>query len=205
MNGYWYRNWAVTKANVKDYRTAHARYVAILREAMPTVYISWSPNFRDHSGLPIEQWYPGDDVVDCVAPDYYDDIATPGRFSAASWRAEADDVDGNGNPRGPEAWRLFAQRHGKPVCFPETGFKPNGGSTDHPVWLRSFHGWLTEHANTSSWRLGDPVPAEATGTVLYSVYFNVPHDGNSGYTIHGRGANPRSARVYRSLDWGRAP
>jgi hypothetical protein len=205
MNGFWYRNWRVTRANVADYRAAHARYVRILRAAMPSVYVSWSPNYRDHSGLPVEQWYPGDDVVDCVAPDYYDDHDTPARFSVAAWNAEADDVDRNGNPLGPEAWRRFALKHAKPLCFPETGLKPSGGSTDHPQWITAFNTWMNAHANTATWRAGDPIPAEAAGKVLYSIYFNVPHDGLNGYTIHGRGANPRSERAFRSLTWGRRP
>ncbi len=205
MNGFWYENWRVTADNVADYRAAHARYARILREAMPSVYISWSPNFRDHSGLPIEQWYPGDDVVDCVAPDYYDDDDNPGRLSVQDWDAEADNVDGVGNPLGVEAWRVFAQQHGKPLCFPETGLKPSGGSTDHPEWIRAFNTWLNTHANTAAWHLGEPIPAEAAGRVLYSVYFNVPHDGLAGFTIHGRGDNPKSERLYRQLTWGRAP
>jgi hypothetical protein len=203
MNGFWYRNWRVSKGNVADYRTAHARYVRILRKAMPSVYISWSPNFRDHSGLPIEQWYPGDDVVDCVAPDYYHD--TPKRVTVAVWNATADDVDRTGNPLGVEAWRRFAQKHGKPLCFPETGLKPVGGVTDQPEWVRAFNTWLNAHANTSSWPPGEQIPAEAAGKVLYSVYFNVPHDGLNGFTIYGRGANPKSAKVFRTLEWGREP
>ncbi len=205
MNGFWYQNWRVTADNLEDYRASHARYVRILRAAMPTVYISWSPNFRDHSGLPIEQWYPGDDVVDCVAPDYYDDDDTPARLSVEAWNAEAGDVDANGNPLGPEAWRLFALKHAKPLCFPETGLKPTGGTTDHPQWIKAFNAWMNTHANTTTWPLGEPIPAEAAGKLLYSVYFNVPHDGLDGFTIHGRGANPKSERVFRTLNWGREP
>ncbi|MBL8930183.1 MAG: hypothetical protein JNL54_08685 [Kineosporiaceae bacterium] len=203
MNGFWYRNWAVNPGNVEHYKAAHARYVRILRERMPTVYISWSPNFRDHSGMPIERWYPGDDVVDCIAPDYYND--TQRNWTRAAWTAAADDVDQRGNPLGPEAWRRFAADRGKPLCFPETGLKPVGGVTDQPEWIKAFHAWLTTHANTASWELGDPIPAEASGKVLYSIYFNVLHDGMRGYTIHGAGANPRSAAAFRSLTWGRAP
>jgi len=202
MNGFWYRNWRVTAANVADYRAAHGRYVRILRRAMPSVLVSWSPHFRDHSGLPIEQWYPGDDVVDCIAPDYYDDGSLPWN-TVPAWNAAADDVDRLGNPLGPEAWRRFALEHGKPLCFPEIGLKPVKGSTDHPEWIRAFNAWLNVHANRTVWQLGQPVPAQAAGTVLYTVYFNVPHDGKSGFTIYGRGANPKSSKVFRSLTWGR--
>lgn len=205
MNGFWYDNWVVTRSNAADYRAAHSRYVRILRATMPNVYISWSPNFRDHTGLPIEEWYPGDAVVDCVAPDYYDDDDNPGRLSVSAWNAEADDVDDVGNPLGPEAWRRFALEHGKPLCFPETGLKPSGGSVDHPQWIKAFNLWMNTHANTATWHLGQPIPPQAAGKVLYSIYFNVPHDDLDAYTIHGRGANPKSERMFRALEWGRRP
>ncbi len=203
MNGFWFKNWNITEANAADYRAAHTRYTRILRTAMPSVYISWSPNFRDHSGVPIEKWYPGDDVVDCVAPDYYDDDTNPGRLSVKAWNSEADDVDAIGNPKGPEAWRLFALKHGKPLCFPETGLKPSGGETDHPQWIIAFNRWLNAHANTATWQAGEPIPEAAAGTVLYSIYFNVPAGELDGFTIHGRGANPESEKVFRELTWGR--
>lgn len=205
MNGDWFDNWAVTADNAADYRAAHARYTRILRAAMPQVYISWSPNSGDHSGLPVQQWYPGDDVVDCVAPDYYDDTSTQARYDVAAWNTEAGEVDDLGNPHGPEAWRQFALAHGKPLCFPETGLKPSGGSVDHPQWIKAFNLWLNEHANTSTWHLGEPIPSQAAGKVLYSVYFNVSHGGLDGFTIHGRDANPKSEKMFRSLTWGRQP
>jgi Glycosyl hydrolase family 26 len=202
MNGDWYENWSVTEENSADFKKAFRRYAQILRKAMPTVYISWSPNYLDHTRLDISYWYPGDDVVDCVAPDYYDAGAGKSRIDVAAWNAAADDQDGRGNPIGPEAWRRFAEQHGKPVCFPEWGLKPEGSGTDHPEWIRAVNAWMNQHANTASWHLGEPVPASAAGKVLYSAYFNVIHQGDPKYTIHGAGANPRSAAVFAKLTWG---
>jgi hypothetical protein len=202
MNGDWYDEWVVTRRNSADFKKAFTRYVGILRQAMPNLYISWSPNYGDHTGLPVEYWYPGDAVVDCVAPDYYDDGSGPARVSASAWNSEADDKDKIGNPKGPEAWRQFALAHGKPICFPEWGLKPEGSGTDHPMWIKSFNAWMNQHANTATWTLGEPVPPAAAGKVLYSVYFNVVHQGNRGFTIYGTGANPKSAALYPKLRWG---
>ena len=185
MNGDWYQNWMVTRSNSADYKKAWARYVGILRAAMPGVYISWSPNWVDHTGLPVDSWYPGDSLVDCVAPDYYDDGSGPERLSVEGWNAVAGATDSNGNPAGPEAWRRFALRHGKPLCFPEWGLKPEGSGTDHPEWIRAVNTWMNAHANKATWQLGKPVPRAAAGTVLYSSYFNVVHQGDSGFTIYG--------------------
>jgi hypothetical protein len=201
-NGDWYENWVVTRSNSADYKKAYARYVGILRKAMPTVYISWSPNWTDHTGLPIDAWYPGDDVVDCIAPDYYDDGTSPARVSVAAWNAEADDTDSVGNPVGLEAWRQFAIARGKPMCFPEWGLKPAGAGVDHPVWITAVNTWMTKNANTARWPMGQPIPPEASGKVLYSVYFNVVHGGKTGFTIYGTGANKKSAAAYRKLTWG---
>ncbi len=203
MNGDWYKNWELKPDNIEAYKASHIRYAKILREAMPKVYITWSPNFRDHSGIPIEQWYPGDEWVDVVAPDYYDDADTDARYSVSAWNAEADDVDKVGNPLGVEAWRRFAEKHGKPLGFPEMGLKPDFGS-DHPEWIKAFNAWLNQHPNTATWELGTPIPAEAAGKVLYSCYFNVDHGGDNGFTIYGTGANPNSAKMFRSLRWGRS-
>jgi hypothetical protein len=205
MNGDWYDNWTVTKANSDDFAKAFARYVGILRAAMPGVYVSWSPNWTDHTKLGVEYWYPGDDVVDCVAPDYYDDGDGPARVSVSAWNAEADDTDSRGNPVGLDAWRQFALAHGKPLCFPEWGLKPEGDGVDHPFWIQAVNAWMTRNANTATWTLGQPIPAEAAGKVLYCVYFNVVHRGHAGFTIHGTTANPKSSAVYRKLRWGTSP
>jgi beta-mannanase len=202
MNGDWYRNWVVTSRNSADFKKAFARYVGILRQAMPTVYISWSPNYGDHTGLNVSFWYPGDEVVDCVAPDYYDDGDSDARVDIAAWNAEADDQDDEGNPIGPEAWRQFAEQHGKPVCFPEWGLKPEGRGVDHPEWIKAVNAWMNKHANTATWDLGRPIPAAAAGKVLYSVYFNVVHRNDAGFTIYGMKANPKSAAIFPRLRWG---
>jgi hypothetical protein len=202
MNGDWYESWMVTKDNSKDFKKAFTRYVEILREAMPNVYISWSPNYSDHTGTRIDYWYPGDDVVDCVAPDYYDDGTSEARVDIDAWNDEADKKDAKGNPVGPEAWRQFAEEHGKPLCFPEWGLKPEGKGVDHPEWIKAFNAWMNKNANTATWTLGEPIPKEASGKVLYSVYFNVVHGDDEGFTIYGKEANPKSEAVFPKLRWG---
>jgi hypothetical protein len=202
MNGDWYENWMVTKSNSADYKKAFARMAKIYRSAMPGVYVVFSPNYDDHTGLPVSYWYPGDDVVDVIGVDYYDDGSSEARFSAAAWNSESFDKDGKGNPTGPEAWRQFAAQHGKPISFPEWGLKPEGDGQDHPEWIKSFNSWMNKHANGATWRVGQDIPRAAAGKVLYSVYFNVVHGGNEGFTIHGKGANPKSEAVYPKLKWG---
>lgn len=44
-----------------------------------------------------------------------------------------------------------------------------------------------------------PIPAEAAGRVLYSIYFDAVHTGTSAFTL---AANPRAAEVFRGFSWG---
>ena len=203
MNGDWYDNWVVTRENSADYKRAFARYAGILRAALPEVYIAFSPNYGDHTGLPIDYWYPGDNVVDVIAPDYYNDYQGEANSSVAGWNADATERDGNGNPIGPEAWRQFAQKHGKPLAFPEWGIKPSRrvGATQ-PAWIKGMNAWMNKYDNTATWQIGQEIPAAAAGKVLYSAYFNVVHGGNADFTIHGAGANPNAAAIFPSLKWG---
>jgi hypothetical protein len=203
MNGGWYHEWTVTRENSADYKKAFARYASILRAAMPEVYIVFSPNYGDATGLPIDYWYPGDSVVDVVAPDYYNDYNGGAGNSVAAWNAAAGQRDDNGNPQGPEAWRQFAQQHGKPLGFPEWGLKPAGqGGGDTPEWIKAFEAWMNRNANKATWGLGGRIPSSSSGKVLYSCYFNVVHGGDPGFTIYGSGANPRSAAIFPDLTWG---
>jgi len=104
---------------------------------------------------------------------------------------------------GPEAWRQFAGAHGKPLAFPEVGLKPsNQGGGDKPEWIKALNAWMSEHQNTATWQIGENIPKTAAGKVLYFAYFNVSHEGDDGFTIHGRGANPASESVYATLKWG---
>ncbi len=201
-NGSWYKEWMITRENSADYKKAFARYVGILRAALPEVCISWSPNWGDHTGLPIDMWYPGDHLVDVVAPDYYDDGTSPATGNVSAWNDEANDLDSNGNPFGVEAWRKFALAHGKPIAFPEWGLNPAGSGSDHPEWIKAVNTWMNRHANTATWRAGAEIPKAAAGKVLYSTYFNVRHGNTDQFTIFGTGANPQSSAVFPDLKWG---
>ncbi|MFN8081479.1 MAG: glycosyl hydrolase [Kineosporiaceae bacterium] len=203
MNCDWYANWTVTRDNSADFKKAFARYAGILRAALPEVYVAFSPNYGTCNGLPISEWYPGDDVVDVIAPDYYNDYQDQANGSVSGWNDESDTYDNLGNPTGPEAWRRWAAQHGKPMAFPEVGLKPaSQGGGDKPEWIKGLNAWLTKNANTATWQIGENIPKAAAGKVLYFAYFNVCHEGDCSFTIHGQGANPESESVYRGLKWG---
>jgi hypothetical protein len=85
---------------------------------------------RGLQAVPWPQCYPGDDVVDIVGMDSYDQ--EPGVTFA----------DYVGQPYGLQAHAEFAAAHGKPLSFPEWGLYDHG---DNPAFVRAMHAWLTAH------------------------------------------------------------
>jgi hypothetical protein len=198
FNGDWYQQWQVTRATVGQYKAAFRRWAGIVRSIMPSAYITWSPNDTSHLDVNGAQAYPGDDVVDVIGVDSYD-FHPPG--SGVAEVTAALERGSPTAPQAPETWRKFAELHGKPIALPEWGLCPvsAGCGGDHPAYITAMHTWMDAHANTTAWAVGQPIPAAAAGRVLYSIYFDVVHGGDRGYTL---AANPRSAAVFAALSWG---
>jgi len=74
--------------------------------------------------------YPGDDVVDIIGMDSYDQA--PGR-GFAEYVAQPD---------GLRAHAEFARARGKPMSFPEWGLYDYG---DDPAYVHAMHAWITSH------------------------------------------------------------
>ncbi|MFF0866351.1 glycoside hydrolase family 26 protein [Nonomuraea sp. NPDC003560] len=106
------------------------RIVAVMR-AVPgqRFRFDFSPN-RGPDAIGWTECYPGDDVVDIIGMDSYDQ--GPGhRF--------ADYVD---QPYGLEAQADFAAAHRKPISFPEWGLFRYG---DRPEFVRDMLDWIARH------------------------------------------------------------
>ncbi|MFI9596052.1 glycosyl hydrolase [Nonomuraea sp. NPDC052265] len=106
------------------------RIVAVMR-AVPgqRFRFDFSPN-RGPDAIGWTACYPGDDVVDIIGMDSYDQ--GPGhRF--------ADYVD---QPYGLEAQAEFASSHGKKISFPEWGLFRYG---DRPEFVRDMLDWIARH------------------------------------------------------------
>ncbi|ALE72497.1 hypothetical protein AD006_11755 [Pseudonocardia sp. EC080610-09] len=87
-------------------------------------------DFTPSRGVDAISWpqcYPGDDVVDIIGMDTYDQ--PPG----ASWEEYVGQQDGLGDQA------RFAAEHGKPVSFPEWGLFRYG---DNAQYVRDLHAWM---------------------------------------------------------------
>lgn len=137
------------------------RIVAVMRSVPGQAFRFDFTPVRGAQAIPWPECYPGDDVVDIVGMDSYDQH--PGRtFSDFIYQ-----------PYGLLDHADFAQRHGKPISFPEWGLFDHG---DDPAYVREMHSWIVAH------------------DVAYHVI--------SDYCPHGVwscAVNPQSGQAYRQL------
>ncbi|MEV8595306.1 glycosyl hydrolase [Streptomyces sp. NPDC052012] len=85
---------------------------------------------RGRDAVPWTECYPGDDTVDIVGMDSYDQPA------GMSFDQQVSE------PYGLQEHVEFAKAHGKPISYPEWGLFRNG---DNPEYMRRMLAWITEH------------------------------------------------------------
>ncbi|PWS40071.1 glycosyl hydrolase family 26, partial [Streptomyces sp. ZEA17I] len=106
------------------------RIVAAMREVPGQEFrFDFTPS-RGLDAVPWTDCYPGDDVVDIIGMDSYDQ--PPGRTFD-------DQVN---DPYGLQKHVDFAAERGKPISFPEWGLFRNG---DNPEYMRRMLDWIDRH------------------------------------------------------------
>ena len=150
----------------------------------------WNVN-NGNNPVDAVDYYPGDDVVDYVGIDAYDQSWTSGTYPYPSGCDQACRVtrqdrawfrDILGGSRGLMFWAKFAADHGRPVSLPEWGLweRPDGhGGGDDPGYIRRMHDFITGH------------------DVAYAAYFE--YSAEDGTHMLSDGTFPQSAAVYRQL------
>ncbi len=118
----------------------------------------WNPTLGDQD-FPADQAWPGDDLVDYVGVDVYDETWNadtypwPADASAAEIERRQEKVWSEWimySPRGLKFWSEFAAKHGKPLAFPEWGLvaSSNGhGGLDDPYFVQQMHAFINDPAN----------------------------------------------------------
>lgn len=135
-----------------EFVAAWRKMVGMLRSAgggdVRTVLVLGRGAYRDGS---IDNWYPGDDVVDVVGVDPY------------NWyRCQGSDRAWTGPRELLEPALAFAAAHGKPLAVPEIA------STEHPDDSKRKADWIRELGDV----LADPAVAEQ---LEFLIWFSV-HD-----------------------------
>jgi hypothetical protein len=158
FNGGWYawRGKGKTEAFAKYWR----QIVATMRSVSGTENLKfcWNPTLGDQD-FPADEAWPGDDVVDYVGIDVYDETWNPDTYPWPKDTSAADierrqkkawDEWIYYSPRGLKFWSEFAQKHGKPLAFPEWGLVNQGeghGGMDNLYFLSQMHEFITAPAN----------------------------------------------------------
>jgi hypothetical protein len=169
-NGDWYA-WSAIK-DPAGYRAAYRRVVTVMRQVAPGIRFDWTTDFQSSSSFDWTSAYPGDDAVDILSMDVYDEYNQ-------GW------TDIENAPTGLKAFRAFAKSHKKPEAYPEWGCSTaSNGHGDSPEFIQHVHDWLKDGAPN----------------VLYQAYWNT-YLGGPNAAIEGPNAGrvPLAAARYRTL------
>ena len=171
FNGGWFHYNAVKKAEA--FKGAWRQMVSTFRSVSPRFRFDWCPAGAAWMPMNAEDAYPGDDYVDIIGLDIYDQekwckIKDP----VKRW----NDVYLHGN-HGLLWHQKFAAEHHKPMSYPEWGA---GGvdSGDNPYFIEQMYKWFQDNH------------------VIYASYW----DSNSNY--HGqlsKGQYPNTGEKYKEL------
>ncbi|MEO6714583.1 MAG: glycosyl hydrolase [Mycobacteriales bacterium] len=187
FNGEWFR-WraaADPAAWVAYYRRIVDAYRSVPGESFT---FNWNPNIG-RMEIPAENAWPGDDYVDIIGLDVYDQAAWniypyPARASAGqrarrqekAWQALL-----NGD-HGLAFWGDFATLHRKKLAFPEWGLtirQDGQGGGDNPYYIRKMLEFCADPVNRVEWE----------------TYFNVDRDDG----LHKFSQFPAGWEKYRQL------
>lgn len=178
-NGTWFR-WGATEETASEYKAAFRRAATIVKDAVPEAVIGFDVGCgvalsgSDDRMAPLTQLYPGDDVVDVIGCDVYDNT-----------HALHDESGGPGHTnRGPglEDVRQFAVAHGKLMTIPEWGLDHTYGYGDNPAFIVTVAGFLKDHGSD----------------ILFENYFSEPGTALRS-SIWNEVQNPSGAETYVSL------
>ena len=155
FNGEW-MPWRADK-DPGSYVQYFRRIVTLMRSVPGQEFrFEWAPNHGRHAIDPTLV-YPGDDYVDIVGMDVYDQIWNDGmRDPATRWAYYRDQPFGL-------AWHVgFARAHGKPFAYSEWGIgeMPDGhGSGDDPYFITKMAEWFSREGALyhSYWDATDPI------------------------------------------------
>lgn len=140
FNANWF-GWSATK-DPAQYVAYWRRAVAAMRSVPGAEFrFDWNPIIGPGMKSP-ESAYPGDDVVDVIGADVYNNNYFPPSVTAQQrWNALRD------GGYGLKWHRDFATKHGKPISFPEwgTGTRTDGhGGGDDPIFMKGMVDWIAE-------------------------------------------------------------
>jgi hypothetical protein len=181
MNGNWYP-WSAAKSPA-DYVACFQHVVRTMRQVPGQQFLfDWNPS-NGRLSLAAELAYPGDQYVDIIGDDVYDQSwtwysATHAPSAEDQRKAVAYELTGD---HALGFWAGFARSHGKALALTEWGLShlsDGHGGEDNPQFIQAMYQFMANPLNH----------------VLYHHYFNV-----GGHVITGATLFPRAAATFRTL------
>ena len=180
-NGTWFR-YGGTAKNAATWKAAYRRVARVMKRTAPQLLT----NFDITCGFAmpgsssrldsLTKLYPGDDVVDLIGCDMYDEWQTKARTPAQFRQA----VRPRSTP-GLADIAAFARAHRKGMTIPEWGvaYPGRNGNGDNPFFITAMRTWMRQNADV----------------LVLENYFNDPV-GHVRSDLWG-GQNPKAAAAYR--------
>jgi hypothetical protein len=179
-DGAWYA-WKAPQGqgNEANYAACFRRIVQVMRRAQPGNQwkFVWNPTTAWRSKSYLDAIWPGNEYVDIVGIDLYDQSWARNTYPYPSVCDASCRFGRQQNAWTRQSWYLYAIRdfaiaHGKPMAIPEWGvaIRPDRhGGGDNPYFVRKMHEFIHDPANH----------------VAFHAYFNV-----SAADVDGRLTNP---------------
>lgn len=211
FNGGWFAWRAQSDAKAKAFAGYFREIVKTMRSVPGAegLKFDWNVGLGWCSFDPENAW-PGDEYVDFVGIDTYDDCYAPNTypFPKNASEAEKDRIRKKvwhdhilGGKFGLSYWSDFARKHGKPMSLPEWGVnnKPDGhGGGDNPYFIEQMYEFINDprnnvayhsyfdyqagdgHHQLSPTREGKIVTEFPRSAEKFQKLFSLPPSGNAG-------------------------
>ncbi len=180
-NGTWFR-YGGTARNATTWKAAYRRVAKVMKATSPKLLTNFDitcgfamPGSRNRLDS-LTKLYPGNDVVDLIGCDMYDEWQTKAR-NAAQWRSA---IRPRSTP-GLADVAAFARARGKGMTIPEWGvaYPGRNGNGDNPYFITAMRSWMRANADV----------------LVLENYFN-DAAGHVRSDLWG-GQNPKAAAAYR--------
>ena len=174
LNGTWYP-WSAVTSGAATYVKAYRHVVQVMRSQCNVLHFEWNLAWGSSPKFDWTTAYPGDDVVDVIGMDTYDQWNT-------GWNNILNGYEGLA------FLRNFARQHNKPEAYTEwADSTASSGRGDDTAFVQGMHDWI--QAGGSS--------------VIYAGYWNTPSGGPNG-VIYSDVATipvtvPNSSALYKKL------
>lgn len=132
-NGDWYP-WSIHSGSPADYAAAYRRLALAIRAAYPAAKFDWNQNWGQTDPAAA---YPGDDVVDYITMDVYENSAYTTGTCTDRWNQFVSQPSGFASLTTVAA---FAAAHGKPMGISEYASNYNDG-----CFVQNMHDWIVSH------------------------------------------------------------